>query len=188
MQFVISGKHMQLTESLKEYAESKLSRVRKYFDHIIEMDVVLSVVPNRERERRNVAEATVWANGIVFRAHAESEDMYAAIDELSEKLDKQLRRYKEKIMDKKHTRVRLEAVAAMPEFEARHTVVSTDEGQPRIVRTRGFSMKPMFIDDAALELDHLKQDFLVFSNAETRQVNVLYKRDDGNFGLIEPEF
>lgn len=186
MQFIISGKHIRLTDSLKEYAESKLSRIHKYFDHIIEMDVVLSVAHNREPERRKVAETTVWANGIVFRGHAVHEDMYAAIDELSEKLEKQVRRYKEKI--KQRGRRRPGVHEKLPAFEGRHTVVSTEEGKPSIVRSRGFVMKPMFVDDAALELEDLKQDFLMFSNAETRQVNVLYKRTDGNFGLIEPDF
>ncbi|MDP7423038.1 MAG: ribosome-associated translation inhibitor RaiA [bacterium] len=186
MQFVISGKHLRLTNSLKKYAESKLARISKYFDHIIEMDVVLSVAANRDRDSRKVAETTVWANGIVFRGHAVHEDMYAAIDELSEKIEKQVRRYKEK--KRNRGRRRGESNEAIPDMGGRHTVVSTEKGKPSIVRTRGFIMKPMFVDDAAMELESLKQDFLVFSNAETKNVNVMYKRADGNYGLIEPEF
>ncbi|MBF0544863.1 MAG: ribosome-associated translation inhibitor RaiA [Candidatus Riflebacteria bacterium] len=196
MQFVVSGKNLHLSPALKDYAEKKLSSIKKYFDHIIEVDVTLSVDEVRDASLSKICEVTVWANGIVLRAKKASEDLYASIDMVADKIERQIKKYKEKLKDKPRRQ------NSRADRQASHKVISFKEEvappevenepapprEPRIVRSGTFAMKPMFADEAAEQLDLLRQGFYVFSNAETNQINVIYKRSDGNFGLIEPEF
>ncbi|NLI79440.1 MAG: ribosome-associated translation inhibitor RaiA [Candidatus Riflebacteria bacterium] len=199
MQIVVTGKNIHLSQALKDYAEKKLSSIKKYFDHIIEVDVTLSVDEVRDQTRSKVCEVTVWANGIVMRGKKASEDLYASIDMVADKIERQVKKYKDKQRDLPRRQ------PAKEDRMATHSVLSiTPKGKvkvaeeeekgiaadtaPKIVRSGTFPMKPMFADEAAHQLELLKQGFFVFSNAETNQINVIYKRSDGNFGLIEPEF
>lgn len=201
MQLVVSGKNIHLSPALKEYAAKKIGSIKKYFDHIIEVDVTLAVEDIREEDRSKVCEVTVWANGIVLRGKKASEDMYASIDMVADKLERQIKKFKEKLKGKgrrpsdhkdvgaSHTVIALPEMAPVPEIEAgKPETMAAAAGEPQIVRTHKFAIKPMFVDEAAEQLKMLNQEFYVFSNAETSQVNVIYKRNDGNFGLIEPEF
>ncbi len=193
MQFVIKGKNLQLTPALKEYAEKKLGAIKKYFDHIIEVDVTLSVKDSKDITRSKLCEVTVWANGNVIRGKKASEDLYASIDMVTDKIERQVKKYKEKLTSR-----RKQSKAA--EQQATHTVIDFGENfstevekeesdfESKIIRSGTFPMRPMFSDEAAEQLELLKQDFFVFSNAETNKVNVIYRRSDGNFGLIEPEY
>lgn len=195
MQFIVSGKNIHLSAALKDYAEKKLSAIKKYFDHIIEVDVTLSVDEVKDQTRSKVCEVTVWANGIVLRGKKASEDLYASIDIVADKIERQVKKYKEKLkqINRRQT--------SRDDRSATHSVISLPGGvvetsseeepqqrSPKIVRSGTFAMKPMFADEAAEQLELLRQGFYVFSNAETNQINVIYKRSDGNFGLIEPEF
>ncbi|MBI3039257.1 ribosome-associated translation inhibitor RaiA [bacterium] len=196
MQLVVTGKNIHLSGALKDYAEKKLSTLKKYFDHIIEVDVTLSVEEVKDQTRSRVCEVTVWANGSVLRGKKASEDMYASIDMVSDKIERQLKKYKEKLKE------RPRRFTDRQEISASHKVISFSEepeasqkelhptppAAPKIIRSGMFGIKPMFADEAAEQLKLLNQGFYVFSNAETNQVNVIYKRSDGNFGLIEPEF
>jgi putative sigma-54 modulation protein len=198
MQLIVSGKNIHLSAALKEYAERKLSTIKKYFDHIIEIDVTLSVDEVKDQTRSKVCEVTVWANGIVLRGKKASEDLYASIDIVADKIERQVKKYKEKLKDRprRHTgrddMSAIHKVISMPEPLGKLGQPEHDEADPsrapRIVRSGTFAIKPMFADEAAEQLEMLKQGFFVFSNAETNQINVIYKRSDGNFGLIEPEF
>lgn len=201
MQFIVSGKNIHLSPALKEYAEKKLSSIKKYFDHIIEVDVTLSVDEVRDSTRSKVCEVTLWANGIVLRGKKASEDLYASIDLVADKIERQVKKYKEKLKERprrdtgRDDRTAIHKVFSLPELVSRKDKETEEEADdvatgrtPKIVRTGTFAMKPMFADEAAEQLDLLKQGFYVFSNAETNQINVIYKRTDGNFGLIEPEF
>lgn len=194
MQFVIKGKNLQLTEALKEYAEKKLSSINKYFDHIVEVDVTLSVKDSKDISRSRVCEVTVWATSIGNPIHGRSasEDLYASIDMVAEKIERQVKKFKEKLTKRRRN-------LRGTDRQATHSVVSFGEGfaeavaeepadsKPKIVRSGTFPMRPMFADEAAEQLEVFNQDFFVFSNAETNMVNVVYRRSDGNFGLIEPE-
>lgn len=197
MQFVIRGKNLQLTQALKDYAEKKLASIRKYFDHIIEVDVTLSVKDSKDLSKSKVCEVTVWAKSIGTPIHGRkaSEDLYASIDMVAEKIERQLKKFKEK----KTSRRRIKGQEK--EIQGIHSVISFGENfantstkeessgiKPKIVRSGTFPMRPMYSEEAAEQLELFKQDFFVFSNAETNKINVIYRRNDGNFGLIEPEY
>ncbi len=198
MQIVVTGKNIHLSQALKDYAEKKLSSIKKYFDHIIEVDVTLSVDEVRDQTRSKVCEVTVWANGIVMRGKKASEDLYASIDMVADKIERQVKKYKDKQRDlprrqpAKEGRMATHSVLSItPKGKnraAEEEPGAAADSAPKIVRSGTFPMKPMFADEAAHQLELLKQGFFVFSNAETNQINVIYKRSDGNFGLIEPEF
>ncbi|MFZ2955627.1 MAG: ribosome-associated translation inhibitor RaiA [Candidatus Ozemobacteraceae bacterium] len=198
MQLVVNGKNLHLSPALKDYAEKKLSIIKKYFDHIIEVDVTLSVNDSRDATRSKVCEVTVWANGIVLRGKQASEDLYASIDMVADKIERQIKKYKEKLKDvPRRSSSRSDRNATHKVISFNDLVAVEADTEPvadtalrtqKIVRSGTFAMKPMFADEAAEQLEMLKQGFYVFSNAETNQINVIYKRTDGNFGLIEPEF
>ncbi len=192
MQIVVSGKNIHLSPPLKEYAERKLMSIKKYFDHIIEVDVTLSVDEVRDQSRSKVCEVTVWANGIVLRGKKASEDLYASIDMVADKIERQVKKYKEKLKDaprRQTNRDDRKATHTVLNFSGEPDITGPEPTAktPKIIRSGTFPMKPMFSDEAAEQLELLRQGFYVFSNAETNKINVIYKRSDGNFGLIEPE-
>lgn len=185
------GKNMDITPSLKEYAEEKVSKLQRYFeDESIEVQISLEV----EKER-HIVEVTAFVSGIILRGEEVTGDMYASIDGVIEKLERQIHKYK--------TRIHRKLIERKQEYkeeymeERREEVLNnkidisegeTDEYEPKIVRTKRFAMKPMDPKEAAMQMDLLGHDFFVFSNANTDEVNVVYKRNDGDFGLIEPAF
>ena len=195
MQIVVTGRNVHLSPSLKDYAEKKLGTVKKYFDHIIEVDVTLSINEAKDPSRSKICEVTVWANGSILRAQKASEDLYASVDMAADKIDRQIKKFKEKLRDnprRHNNRVDKMATHKVLSFGDAFIEKAADEAladrTPKIVRSGNFSMKPMFADEAAEQLEMLRQDFYVFSNADTNMVNVIYKRNDGNFGLIEPDY
>ncbi len=195
MQLVVSGKNMTVGDSLRDYAEKKFSSLKRYFDHIIEVDVTLSKNETRDPGRSKVCEVTLWANGTILHGKKASEDLFASIDLVADKIERQLKKFKEKLKEVP----RRQAAGRPDDKAATHKVISfpdaltnekaTDASfrKPKIVRSGTFAIKPMFADEAAEQLGISKQGFYVFSNAETSQINVIYRRTDGNFGLIEPE-
>lgn len=189
MQIVITGKNIKLTDSIREYVESKIGRINRYFDHVLEVDVNLSVQRSKSKEERCIVEVTLWANGVSIRGEESHSDLYAAVDLVTEKLEKQIKKYKERIKTKTR-RKGTDTVEAAPEVEAKDHILEIDDEftEPKIIKTRGFAMKPMFVEEAAEQLSILEQDFFAFRNAQTNEVNVIYRRADGNFGLIEPTF
>ncbi|HBB29055.1 MAG TPA: ribosome-associated translation inhibitor RaiA [Clostridiales bacterium] len=175
MNIIVYGKNIQLTDALKEVATKKISRLDKFFYKDIEAKVVLSV----ERKRQKV-EVTIPFNGRILRVEEASEDMYSSIDDAVESLEKQIRKHKTKLEDRKHSSesIKFENVEPLDEVEEDF----------KVVKTKRFAIKPMSIEEAVLQMDLLKHDFFVFLNADTEEVNVVYKRKDANYGLIEPEF
>jgi putative sigma-54 modulation protein len=183
MRVTVKGRNVQVTDALKAYAEKKLQKLTKYFNNIKEAEVTQSIQRNW-----HIVEVLVEGDGIFLRGEERSGDMYASIDAVVEKLEKQLERFKGKLTA--HPRPE-ELVAAGEGEELSLDELSeeeTEEGLPTIVKTKRFSIKPMNPEEAAMQMELLNHDFFVFLNAETEEVNVLYRRKDGNYGLIEPEF
>lgn len=186
----IQGKHIAITDALRDHVARKLSRLPRRFDQIRDAQVVFSVSRNRSLGRAQVVEVTVWGNGLVLRAEESSNDMYASIDGAVDKLDRQIRKYRSRIIEKRRLdesrrrrRTRRSAEAALRSGTPPTALI---EG-PGIVRTKRFAMKPMTPDEAVMQIELLGHAFYVFRNAATQDVNVLYRRRDGEFGLIEPE-
>ncbi|MFZ5754897.1 MAG: ribosome hibernation-promoting factor, HPF/YfiA family [Bacillota bacterium] len=177
MKFQIRGKNIPVTNSLKEYVEKRLGKLDKYFENNPEAIVTLVI----EKEQHRV-EVTIPINGLILRGEEESIDMYSSIDLVVEKLEKQINKYKTRL-SKKVKAVSIKDIAPDPCGEK----ISEDEA-PKVLRTKRFAIKPMPVDEAILQMNLLGHSFFVFSNAETEEVNVVYKRKDGNYGLIEPEF
>lgn len=186
----IQGKHIAITDALRQHVARKLSRLPRHFDQIQDAQVVLSVSRSRSLGRAQVVEVTVWCDGLVLRAEQSSDDMYASIDGAVDKLDRQIRKYRSRIIEKRRLdesrrrrRTRRSAEAALL---AGATSTTGPDG-PGIVRMKRFAMKPMTPDEAVMQIELLGHAFYVFRNAATQEVNVLYRRRDGEFGLIEPE-
>ena len=177
MNFIISGKNIEVTPGLKDSVISKLGKLERYFTPDTEIIVTLSV----EKDRQKI-EVTIPVKGDIIRSEQTSTDMYVSIDLVEEVIERQLRKYKNKLIARHQ-----EGSAFKQEFfEEEPAIDSNDEIQ--IVRTTKFGIKPMFPEDACVQMELLGHDFFVFSNAETEEVNVVYKRKNGTFGLIEPEF
>jgi len=180
MQVAVTFRHMETSEPLRAYAEEKLARVKKYIEEPIDAQVALSV----EKKIRHKSVVTIVAKGITIKASEETNDMYAALDAVVDKIERQLKRYKEKL--KKHKPV------TGKEREVKKTVFaaeSVDEGlpEPQIIRSNSFSVKPMSVEEAVMQMDLLHKDFIVFTDDSTNEINVVYRRKDGNYGLIVPE-
>ena len=177
MNFIISGRNIDITTGLKDAIISKLSKLERYFTPDTEIIVTLSV----EKERQKI-EVTIPVKGDIIRSEQVSTDMYVSIDLVEEVIERQLRKYKTKLIARHQ-----EGGSFNQNFIDEDTVYEGDN-DIRIVRTKKFGIKPMFPEDACVQMELLGHDFFVFSNAETDEVNVVYKRKNGTYGLIEPEF
>lgn len=177
MKIVIRGKNIEVTDGLREYVEKRLTKLTRYLEHIHEAQVTAY----SERGSYGV-EVTIPLNGgMLLRGEEKSfENLYAAIDEVVEKLEKQVEKHRTKLYRRFRNQGLKELIADMGEENKRD--------EPVVVRTKHFAIKPMPVEEAILQMNLLGHDFFVFNNAETEKVNVLYRRKDGNYGLIEPEF
>ena len=187
MNFIISGKNIDVTESLREAVEQKLGKLERYFTPETEVIVTLSVEKGRQQ-----IEVTIPVKGHIIRSEQTSNDMYVSIDLVEEVIERQLRKYKNKLIAKYQgqTTGASNGNSFKKDFfehEDDSSTLAADDAI-RIVRTKRFGVKPMFPEDACIQMDLLGHSFYVFSNAETDEVNVVYRRKDGSFGLIEPEF
>jgi putative sigma-54 modulation protein len=178
MRLQVKGKNLEVPPAIREYAESKLAKLDRHLHETAQVELELSMERNPSIANSAVAEATVWTKGPVVRARESSSDMKASIDQLVGKLERQVKRAREKRRSR-FTRLRGSAPAET-------TSEATDE-HPQIVRTKQFALKPMTPEEAVLQLDLIGHDFFVFRNADTLDVNVIYRRRDGNYGLIEPQ-
>ena len=174
MKFIISGKNIAVTEGLKTAVEDKLGKLERYFTPETEISVTLSV----EKDRQKI-EVTIPVKGNIIRSEQVSNDMYVSIDLVEEVIERQLRKYKNKIADKQQ-----EAGNFQKEY-LEHDYLEDEDIQ--IIRTKKFGMKPMYPEDACVQMELLGHTFFVFRNAETDEVNVVYKRKNNTYGLIEPE-
>ena len=180
MQKSVTFVNLDPSETLKAYAFEKLDRFDKYLENPAKATVVLTV-----EKFRHIAEINISADGFVINAHEETSDMYSAIDMALDKLDKQIKKNKKKFKKRRSTAARSKTFL----YEERGVTSSGDLGQepmPRIMRIKSIEYKPMDADEAVLQMRLIKGSFLVFTNAQSQQVNVLYRLKDGNYGLIQP--
>lgn len=187
MKLVIQGKNIEVTESLRNYVQAKVDKAVSHFHHLtMEVDVHLSVARNPRIEPRQTAEVTIYANGAVVRAEESSENLYASIDLVADKITRQLRKYKEKRQDRRQAAVKTADV--LDEAAVSGPVVPNREPElPRaVVRTKYFPMQPMSVADALEQLELVDHDFFMFTNAETGEINVIYERNHGGYGVIQP--
>ncbi|NWG20448.1 MAG: ribosome-associated translation inhibitor RaiA [Chloroflexi bacterium] len=187
MDLIVKSRNGKISERQRNHIEQKLARLDRYLDSIGKV-----TVEHNEELRRNegnvhrVQVTVVGDHGVLLRAERRAAELYAAIDEVYDTLQRQIERYKDKHWRRgKLRRQGGQIVEAMPEAAA--TVAADEEHRPRIVRTKEFQVKPMFSDEAVEQMELLGHNFFVFRDAETSKLNVLYRREDGNYGLIVPE-
>ena len=181
MQITVTFRHMDPTERLRTYVEEKVAKVKKYIDKPIEASVVLAV-----EKHRHIAEISLTADRTVINGKEETDNMYSSIDLVMDKIDRQLRRHKERMKKHKATDTNLKNLSGRINILKAESL--GNEGEPRVIKSENFSIKPMIVEEAAMQLELSNHEFLVFTNASTERVNVIYRRKDGNYGLIEPEF
>ena len=179
MKFVISGNNFEVTESLRSKAINKLSKLERFINFDADVYVTMSVEKNR-----HIVEVTIPFNGgVVLRAEESSDDMYASIDRVIDVLEGQIRKYKTKLKKKLYTgAIRAEYLEELDKENV------DEEKEFAVVKTKKFPIKPMTTEEAILQMNLLGHQFFVFKNANTGETNVVYKRKDGNYGLIEPEY
>lgn len=175
MKFTISGRNIEVTEGLRTAVEDKIGKLEKYFSSDTEAIVTLSV----EKERQKI-EVTIPVKGSIIRAEQISSDMYVSIDMVEEVIERQLKKYKNKIVDRKHGKDGFSPEYVENDYD--------EEDSVKIERTKRFAIKPMDAEEACVQMELLGHNFFVFFNSETEQVNVVYKRKGNTYGLIEPEF
>ena len=175
MKFTISGKNIEITQGLRSAVESKLGKLDKYFTQDTKVQVTLSV----EKDRQKI-EVTIPVKGNIIRSEQTSSDMYVSIDLVEEVIERQLKKYKNRITDRQQTGGNFQQEFIEKEYP--------EEEEVKIVRTKKFDIKPMYPEDACVQMELLGHNFYVFFNAETEQVNVVYKRKGNTYGLIEPEY
>ena len=177
MKTTITGKNIELTQGLKDAVEERFKKLDKYFNKDTEAIITLDV----EKDRQKI-EVTIPMKGSYLRAEEVTSDMYASIEAVTNTLEAQLKKHRNKIIDKKQSDSR--TIFAQDFIEEK----IDDDDKIQIIRTKKFDMKPMYAEDACLEMEMLGHDFFMFRNADTDEINVVYKRKNGAYGLIEPEF
>ena len=181
MQLQVKGRNFEINEQIRSYAEGKLGKLEKLVKDPTRIELELLVEKNPSISDNHIAEATVFTKGPVLRARESSADMKASIDQLVEKLERQVKRYRDK-----RKRGHRPFGHSQPAEEAPSTPTES-ETEPMIVKTKQFAIKPMTAEEAVLQMDLIGHDFFVFKNADTDEINVVYRRRDGDYGLIEPQ-
>ena len=175
MKYIIVGKNIEVTPGLRSAVEDKIGKLERYFTEETEVPVTLSV----EKERQKI-EVTIPVKGNIIRSEQVSNDMYVSIDLVEEIIERQLKKYKNKLVDQKQS-----AGFFRQEYIDKEYM---DDEEIRIIRSKKFDIKPMYPEDACIQMELLGHSFYVFCNAETEQINVVYKRKGNTYGLIEPEY
>ena len=175
MRYTITGRNIEVTPGLKAAVEKKIGKLEHFFTPDTEVIVALSAQKDRQK-----IEVTIPVKGNTIRAEESSTDMYVSIDLVEEVIERQLRKYKNKIVDKQQAAANFQKEYLDKDYE--------EDEEVKIIRTKKFGIKPMYPEDACVQMELLGHNFFVFFNAETEQVNVVYKRKGNTYGLIEPEF
>ncbi|WP_353931078.1 ribosome-associated translation inhibitor RaiA [Okeanomitos corallinicola TIOX110] len=186
MKLVIHGKNIEITDAIREYVHQKIEKAVNHFQNITnEVDVHLSVARNPRISTRQAAEVTIYANGNIIRAEESSENLYASIDLVADKIARQLRKYKEKRQEHKTQPIPTNG-AVIPEPVEDLIGDRTPELPGEVVRTKYFSMPPMTVAEAQEQLQLVGHDFYMFRNADSGEINVIYERNHGGYGVIQP--
>jgi putative sigma-54 modulation protein len=172
MNIIVTGRHLEVTSALKNYAEKKIKKFDRYLSNISEAVVTLSV-----QKYRHKVEVLLKVNGVLIQAEGITGEVYSSIDEVVEKLERQIKKYKEKLVSHRKSEGKTGAISS-------NVAVIGEVG--RIIKNKRFDLKPMSPDEAAMQMDLLDKNFFVFTNDNSGDINVIYRRRDGNFGLIEP--
>lgn len=175
MKYIISGKNIEVTPGLRSAIEDKIGKLERYFTEETEIHVTLSV----EKERQKI-EVTIPVKGSIIRSEQVSNDMYVSIDLVEEIIERQLKKYKNKLVDQKQSSNFFKQEYIEKEY--------MEDEEVKIIRSKKFDIKPMYPEDACIQMELLGHNFFVFCNAETEQINVVYKRKGNTYGLIEPEY
>ena len=195
MKLQVTGKNLDVTPPIVDYAERKLTKLAKHLSDSSRVELELAVERNPSISQSQVAEATIWTKGPVLRARESSTDMYASIDLVADKLERQVKKYRARRQRGRphgHGRVPEPPPVALPspalseDDEGELPPLEDESRDPGIVKTKRFNMKPMHPEEAALQLELVGHDFFVFLSSETEDVAVIYRRRDGQYGLIEP--
>ncbi|MCB8816214.1 ribosome hibernation-promoting factor, HPF/YfiA family [Desulfosporosinus shakirovi] len=175
MNINIRGKHIELTDALKEYVMKRVGKLAKYSDEFMDVQVTLLV----ERDRHRV-EVTAPLNGMILRGEEETEDMYSSIDMVVEKLERQIDKYRTRINKRMRSKV-------LKDHDPKQQIAMSDEPSEEIVRNKKFSAKPMSVEEAIMQMNLVGHTFFVFTNAESQEMNVVYLRNNGDYGLLQPQ-
>lgn len=178
MNIILSGRNINITDSLRNQVYKKVKKLDRYFEPDTDVQVTLTVEKNR-----HIVEVTVPFNGFVIRAEESTDDMYASIDLVLDKLESQIRKYRTKLQKKLRPGAFKEK---QPLYSDKDKIEEVEE--IKVVRRKHFTVKPMLVEEAIMQMDLLGHDFFVFTNGDTDEVNVVYRRNDGNYGLIEPDY
>lgn len=187
MEITIRGKNIELTPALKDYIDEKVGRLERYFDSIRSVDVALTVERNRSIEKTQRAEVTMHVNGNVIRAEEASVSMYSSVDIVVDKLERQLKKYKSKIYNSMRVKGRSRKEKGIPALEPEPVTGNGEADEPIIARTKHVALRAMTPSEASLQMELLGHDFHLFLNPDSGGVNLVYRRHDGNYGLIVPE-
>ena len=199
MHVTVTGKNIELTRALKEYLIEKLNRAQKHFEQPLEAIAILSVAKNPSMAQNQTAEVTIKINGTIIRGEESTENMHASIDLVADKIERQLRKFKTKyyqrpakskeslVYDINNDTETEEEEFDLENLELQVINPNKENPGPKIVRSKRYPLKPMTPEEASQHMDLLGHEFFMFINKETSQVNTVYSRRDGQYGLIEPE-
>lgn len=184
MQVIVKGTNVKVSPAVKEHAEKRIQKLTRYFSKFDEAKVTC-----RAERNWQIVDVTLHAGGLVFRKEEKSDDLTRAIDAAADKLERQLKKFREKINDRlrKEDSSLTGAIDEQLHTELEEKIEAADHHGNGVVRRKSFPLKPMPLEEALLQLELLHHDFFVFTNLETEQVNVIYRRGEGGYGLIEPE-
>ncbi len=172
MNIIINGRHLDITPSIKSYSEEKIKKIEKYMPNITEAVITLSV-----EKFRHKAEVLLRINGSSIQAECITEEIYSSIDEVTEKIERQIKKHKEKLTSRRKD------ARQGAEFNPASQIPEPTE---RIIKKERFNMKPMSPEEAAMQMDILDRNFFIFTNDKTTEINVIFRRNDGDLGLVEP--
>lgn len=176
MNIIVKGKNIEITPDIKDHVTEKISKILRYFNQAISIDVELLVEKNPSIKANNIAEVTLKTKGATIRVKEASSNIYSAINLIVDKLERQVKKHKNRLIDS----------AQKPNLHTTHELITGGKKKARIVKIKSFEFIPMTPEEAVEQLELLDHSFYIFRNSETDQVNVIYKRKDGNFGLISP--